>query len=410
MHLTLFCFNIISTLLASHLVFLKYTANSISFVESAIKWPSEDEDETYPNLVHLPPADELSLNLLFEQFIKDKITLSDSYNNISRSSTTNYIKHWSHKEHDLKLITANELYGLKNDDEIVFLCDGCVKPIRSDDSLSYACIPCKYFMHKVCAELPGEVEHHIWPGKTLFASKYNEPFELFECYGCGLLCNGIFYSDQHYVTLTPSHHYKVSHLHIGCVTLPKVIKHEAHHHQLRLDEADESFDGFGYCNACGKSNAACKYGCKDCKLYICGGCIMNASRTYKHRWDPHPLDLIYDAGMVEEHEHDYDCEFCSEEIDTNEWFYHCTKCDLSLEINCILESCDRYYKDVKFGATDVKIRGQLQYPHRLTFLLNKRIGWCMNCGYNSLGKPVLQCTPCDSIIFCYTRSWCWKWK
>ncbi|KAL8097047.1 hypothetical protein AgCh_030221 [Apium graveolens] len=40
------------------------------------------ENETYPDLVHLPAADEISLNLLLERLIKDKITLSDSYNSI----------------------------------------------------------------------------------------------------------------------------------------------------------------------------------------------------------------------------------------------------------------------------------------------------------------------------------------
>ncbi|KAL8119869.1 hypothetical protein AgCh_017112 [Apium graveolens] len=48
------------------------------------------------------------------------------------------------------------------------------------------------------------------------------------------------------------------------------------------------------------------------KLFQCDGCevLCNESirkeRTYKHKWDPHPLDLIYDAGMVEEHEHEFD--------------------------------------------------------------------------------------------------------
>ncbi|KAK1358844.1 hypothetical protein POM88_043318 [Heracleum sosnowskyi] len=107
---------------------------------------SSNEDETYPNLVHLPAADELSLNLLLEQFIKDKITLSDtSYKSNSISSSTKDIKHWSHEEHVLKLITFNELFDRENDDKMLLLrCNGCYKPIRTDDSLFYGCVPCKY--------------------------------------------------------------------------------------------------------------------------------------------------------------------------------------------------------------------------------------------------------------------------
>ncbi|KAK1358791.1 Phorbol-ester/DAG-type domain-containing protein [Heracleum sosnowskyi] len=286
---------------------------------------SSNEDETYPNLVHLPAADELSLNLLLEQFIKDKITLSDtSYKSNSISSSTKDIKHWSHEEHVLKLTTFNELFDRENDDEMLLLrCNGCDKPIRTYDSLFYGCVPCKYFMHKVCAELPREIEHHLWPGKTLIANKKYTFCD--GCYGYG---KAIFFSARR-----PDGKGIID-LHIGCVTLPKIIKHEAHHHQLH-----QVFDKDHACNACGWRGrlwGLYKHECKQCNFYICGGCIVKA-RTYKHRWDPHPLDLIYDAGMVEEHEHEFECENCSKEIDTNNWFYHCSKCDLSFHINdCLI--------------------------------------------------------------------------
>ncbi|KAK1358797.1 Phorbol-ester/DAG-type domain-containing protein [Heracleum sosnowskyi] len=351
---------------------------------------SSSENETYRNLVHLPAADELSLNLLLEQFVKDKITLSDSSNNSSIFSATNYIKHWAHEEHDLKLITINELYDRKNDDEILLLCDGCVEPIRTYEGQScYGCVPCNFFMHKGCAELPREIENHLWPGKTLYANKYNEPFKVFYCDGCGVNGNGIFFGDR----VTPSDKGSI-HLHIGCVTLHKVIKHEAHLHQL-----DQVFRGYYKCNACGQSYRQHKHGCKKCDFYLCGGCIMKA-RTYKHRWDPHPLDLIYDVSMVAEHEHDFDCEYCSEDINPNYWFYHCSRCDLSLHTLCMEKSSYREFKYVKFGATDI-IRDKL-HPHGLTFVLNKKVRSCVKCGRDNQGEPVLQCAPCNTI-FCM---WC----
>ncbi|KAK1358789.1 Phorbol-ester/DAG-type domain-containing protein [Heracleum sosnowskyi] len=331
---------------------------------------SSYENETDPNLVHLPAADELSLNLLLEQFVKDKITLSDSSNNSSIFSATNYIKHWAHEEHDLKLITINELYDPKNDDEILLLCDGCVEPIPTYGGQSYyGCVPCKFFMHKGCAELPREIEHHLWPGNTLYANKYNEPFKVFYCDGCGVDGNGIFFGDR----VTPSDKGSI-HLHIGCVTLHKVIKHEAHLHQL-----DQVFGRYYICNACGQSYRQHKHRCKKCDFDICGGCIMKA-RTYKHRWDPHPLDLIYDVSMVAEHEHDFDCEYCSEDINPNYWFYHCSRCDLSFHTLCIEISSYRKYKSVKFGATNI-IRDKL-HPHGLTFVLNKKVRSCDKCGRN----------------------------
>ncbi|KAK1358798.1 hypothetical protein POM88_043272 [Heracleum sosnowskyi] len=125
---------------------------------------SSTENETCPNLVHLPAPDELSLNPLLQQFVKD-YTTPDKCNN-----KNDIFKHWSHDEHVLKLITSNEVY--KHEDEI--LCEGCVKPILTDDGLSYyGCAPCKYFMHQACAELPRKIEHHLWSGTTkLYANKY----------------------------------------------------------------------------------------------------------------------------------------------------------------------------------------------------------------------------------------------
>ncbi|KAK1358845.1 hypothetical protein POM88_043319 [Heracleum sosnowskyi] len=176
-------------------------------------------------------------------------------------------------------------------------------------------------MHKVCAELPREIEHHLWPGKTLIANK-----KYTICDGCAGYGEAIFFSagrpDDEAINID---------LHIGCVTLPKIIKHETHHHQL-----DQVFDYDHACNACGWRARPYKHECKQCNFYICRGCIVKA-RTYKHRWDPHPLDLIYDAGMVEEHEYDFKCEYCSDDIDTNNWFYHCSKCDLSFHIDYCLK-------------------------------------------------------------------------
>ncbi|KAK1358796.1 hypothetical protein POM88_043270 [Heracleum sosnowskyi] len=283
-----------------------------------------EEDETYSHLVHLPAADELSLDLLLEQFIKDKITLSDSYNDYS--------------------------------------------------------IP----------EFPREIEHHLWPGKKLTAKKNSEPFKLFKCNGCRTICSGIFFYGK---SMTPSDSRSIS-LHIGCVTLPKIIKHEAHHHQL--NQVSSKYE----CTACGFDLQQCKYRCEKCDFYICARCIRYA-RTYKHRWDPHPLELIYDAGMVEEHEHEYECENCSKEIDTNRWFYHCSKCDLSIHPGCIEKLSYGSYKCVKFGATDIN-RDKL-HPHKLTYVLNKKVRRCDKCGKQSFGQPVLQCAPCNTI-FC---SWCW---
>ncbi|XP_074349774.1 uncharacterized protein LOC141689397 [Apium graveolens] len=346
---------------------------------------SSSEDETYPNLVHLPEVDESSVNLLVQHFVKDLGTLNNKiYNKIF--SKTDDIKHWAHDEHRLKLITINEL-NYQNDDEMLLSCDGCAKPIHQRDCDEfYGCVPCKYYLHKCCAELPEKFEHHLWPGKQLFAQKCNEAYNFFFCSFCGGSGNGIFYTTGSYIQI-----------HIRCMTLPKSLKHEIHPHPLNHINRTRTL-----CSACGNTefgnaDLAFLHGCEKCRFYICDACIMTPT-TINHRWDSHPLHLIYEAGMVTtDHEYDFNCEYCSNDIDTNWWFYHCSVCDLSFHPDCYKRSCYRHYSDFKFGASG--IFSDKLHPHNLTFVLNKKFRNCKTCGEEQLGEPVLQCAPCNTI-FC----------
>ena len=132
--------------------------------------------------------------------------------------------------------------------------------------------------------------------------------------------------------------------HIGCMALPKMIKHEAHRHMLKHDRLD--YGTYKSCKACRRfisvGRVLASHQCKECEYHICGSCIMRP-RVAKHPWDIHPLRLIYEPGMVDDHEHDFNCEFCSEDIDTNAWFYHCSDCDLSFHLQCFQRSSYHRY-------------------------------------------------------------------
>ncbi|XP_074373173.1 uncharacterized protein LOC141713591 [Apium graveolens] len=345
--------------------------------------PMPRENKMYnPDLVHLPAADELSMNLLLEQFVKALSTLN--HNDDSIYSATKGIKHWTHDEHDLQLITVNESNDHKDDDKTSLLCDGCVKPIRTDGDLFFGCVPCQYFLHKMCAESPKEIKHHLWPGKTLSAGKDNEPYKSFYCEACGGFCNGIFFCE-----------FQDRKIDIGCTVLPRIIKHESHRHQLYQIKTGRE------CKACRSDfTGYLQYRCgKYCDFSICVRCIMKP-KSVKHVWDRHPLRLIYEPGLVSEHEHDFNCEFCSKDIDTNLWFYHCSDCDLSFHVgSCFEFSSSLKYSKIKFGATNIII--DELHPHSLTFAKNRKVHNCKSCDQEvSLGCPVLECAPCKTI-FCY---------
>lgn len=122
------------------------------------------------NVVQLPAADELSVQLLYEKFITaaSKITMWRRL----RAKNSERIFHWidgihlSSEGHHLQLMSSNDqLKNQQTDDNTLLLCDGCAQPIRTDQF--YGCVVCKYFLHKFCGELPKEIKHHLDPGIPL---------------------------------------------------------------------------------------------------------------------------------------------------------------------------------------------------------------------------------------------------
>ncbi|KAK1396654.1 hypothetical protein POM88_006517 [Heracleum sosnowskyi] len=163
--------------------------------------------------VCLRSPDELSANLLQEQFVKDMSN--------GNFSAINGLNHWTRDEHPLQLITINEFNDQKDDDDILLVSDSCVKPICTDGDLFYACLPCKYCLHKACAELSKNIEHHIWPHKTLFSNKMSAPYKVFHCDDCHVPCNSIFFFPFGFGNGGLS--WSIIRLHIGCATLPKML-------------------------------------------------------------------------------------------------------------------------------------------------------------------------------------------
>ncbi|KAK1381003.1 hypothetical protein POM88_027747 [Heracleum sosnowskyi] len=218
-----------------------------------IQCARSSETETYDsNLVYLPAADESSLNLLVEQFLKSMVD-----NNFSAEDRN---QHWSH-DHPLQLITYNELNNQKDDDRTVLLCDGCVKPIRTDGDRFYSCVVCKYFLHKYCAEISNKTVQDLIPSNfyRAFLHKDRRPDMIFKCDCCGVYSNGMLFTRR--IKMGPYEMHTIK-LHTGCVNLPKTIKHEAHRHQLHLVLSTDHA-----CNACGISlTIKRKHGCEQCDM------------------------------------------------------------------------------------------------------------------------------------------------
>nr|XP_017226033.1 PREDICTED: uncharacterized protein LOC108202161 isoform X2 [Daucus carota subsp. sativus] len=232
-------------------------------------WSSGKNGKYTYNVVQLPAADELSVQLLYEKFITaaSKITMWRRLRAKNSERIFHWIdgmKHTTHEGHHLELMSSNDqLRNLQTDDNTLLLCDGCAQPIRTDQF--YGCVVCKYFLHKFCGELPKEIKHHLDPGS---ASMHSEPYKLFYCYGCGDFCNGIFFKLGYF------------NFHIGCMALPERIKHESHRHQLE-HILDRHLILLQLCKGCGR-NIKAKHICSECDYYICGSCVMKPSVVNTH--------------------------------------------------------------------------------------------------------------------------------
>lgn len=100
--------------------------------------------------MHFPLPVESSRDSIVQQFVKT-ISLSDD-----TSIAPDHINHWASKDHPLVLL--NQLKWNNTTDDQIF-CDGCVRPLSSDPY--YGCVQCKFYLHRICAELPSELNYPI---------------------------------------------------------------------------------------------------------------------------------------------------------------------------------------------------------------------------------------------------------
>lgn len=344
--------------------------------------------DDYSSIVHIPPPEH---EWFWQQYIKKEIIywLKDA-----PVTPPVHINHWSHEQHQMVVKNRSGFLSI-TDDEGLFICNGCTRSISTSDDVFYECSECEYILHRYCALFPKEMQLYV-EGKVVGIQP--SVHDIWTCTRCEGFRNGtqmrttyVYYNpwsshegdDQRKINVK---------LDIECAALPKLLKHEAHPHLLEQRAVNSECS----CYACykiirlGDALLHCVGGVEHgyCMFKIHIKCALKPLRV-THRWDPHPLYLIFSAEEVVNHPHEFQCEFCSEEINTNCWFYHCSICDLSFH----LEECiDLFpYSRVKFGATNIKIQ---DHQHSLTFVLNKKRRPCQKCHKDTYGRPVLECTPC----------------
>ncbi|KAL7595354.1 hypothetical protein Lser_V15G30181 [Lactuca serriola] len=262
------------------------------------------------------------------------------------------INHFSHKNHPLKLINSETIVGSSFDGgdkkPQVIGCYACEKPISS--GFAYACLQCRYFLHKSCALLPPTINdpslyHHPL---TLTDLKHIKPRSWF-CNMCGIQKkpSGFAYTsvEQHNTLFK----------FIACIDCCVVeiarraeadaikeeakikVQHEGHpKHTLTLQLRPASF----LCDACNAKDEGLFYECDTCDFWIHKSCVSLAPTIILPHHPNHPLVLVY--SLPEKFFNFlYYCEFCNKYIRRNLWLYQCANCRYFVHIKCALNAVDQ---------------------------------------------------------------------
>ncbi|XP_033136784.1 uncharacterized protein LOC103836770 isoform X2 [Brassica rapa] len=252
--------------------------------------------------------------------------------------------------------------------------DCCGRFVSVSDG--YYCINCDFFVHKKCGDNLSEfIVHPSHPNHTL-RIRSKKGFCI--CRLCGRETWNTFYRCK-------VCDFKVD---LDCAKHPPplVIENfETHSHKLTfLKELTE----FYCCAKCGKAGDGFTYKCEECDVAFHVDCVwhptgeLNYSPEVSHSYHSlHPLKLL--RGPPPDYS-DGKCRLCENEVD-EELFYHCSSCNFTLDMRCVLNSPPQ-------SLVDLKAHG-----HQLTLLPRLFSFSCNACGLKGDRSPYM-CVQCDFMI------------
>ncbi|KAF8116539.1 hypothetical protein N665_0017s0092 [Sinapis alba] len=221
----------------------------------------------------------------------------------------NTIRHFSHKEHHLRLHENGIMYEENK------RCNACTHHIGLQSF--YGCMDCDFYLHENCVECPKKKWHVLHNERLTLLT--NKELEFFSCNACEKGSNGFMYKHEDKM------------LDVLCGSISEPFFHPSHPQHLLyyIPTKDKEI-----CNGCNnKEHYVLMCIEDDCRFVLCFKCAT-LPQVVKHIVDGHPLSLCY--GGEEEASGKYWCDICERETNPKKWFYTCKDHQASLHTRCVL--------------------------------------------------------------------------
>ncbi|KAI4364733.1 hypothetical protein MLD38_020788 [Melastoma candidum] len=202
-------------------------------------------------------------------------------------------------------------------------CNFCKLPIEGE---YIGCRRCRLFYHRVCINVPGTLEHPIYPDShlTLFVAS-TEHQEA--CQSCDCPLGGCLAYENEGEGLN---------LHTDCAlrTLEyckngesEKIRSCLHEHEMFLCHRTAEKD---VCSACEDKVTGLAYRCghQGCSWLLHKSCLVAELKQVPHPFHPkHPITLVQENANFQ-----HKCDACNEDIEG--FYFRCTSCPFYLDLKC----------------------------------------------------------------------------
>ncbi|CDP21193.1 unnamed protein product, partial [Coffea canephora] len=241
---------------------------------------------------------------------------------VIREMEEKQLEHFSHEKHPLILRELQKENDDGSIDQKSAVCYGCQRQILYP--AAYCCFACNFFLHKRCAELPGQITHQMHTQHPLVLLR-NPSYSDGSCF-----CNACGQDDWKFFT----YHCSLCQfdLDVSCAILDQQeIKLDCHDHPLR-EQRPATF----YCNACREDVKDSSYLCTVCPFWIHKKCALLSS-SVKHKDHNHSLLLAYSLPP-DYRSFEQSCPVCHDKIHPSDWVYYCGPCRYFVHVTCIVIS------------------------------------------------------------------------